>query len=35
MKNAGVRYTIKQKESFNEAQIKAMIREEILKTIKK
>ena len=35
MKNAGVRYTIKQKESFNEAKIKAIIREEILKTLKK
>ena len=35
MKNAGVRYTIKQKESFNEAKIKAIIREEILKNIKK
>ena len=35
MKNAGVRYTIKQKESFNEAHIKAIIREEILKTLKK
>ena len=35
MKNAGVRYTIKQKESFSEAQIKAIIKEEILKAIKK
>jgi hypothetical protein len=35
MKNAGIRYTIKQKESFSEAQIKAIIKEEILKAIKK
>jgi hypothetical protein len=35
MKNAGVRYTIKQKESFSEAQVKAIIKEEILKAIKK
>ena len=35
MKNAGVRYTIKQKESFIEAQIKAIIKEEILKALKK
>ena len=35
MKNAGVRYTIKQKESFSEAQIKAIIKEEILKALKK
>jgi hypothetical protein len=35
MKNAGVRHTVKQKESFNEAALKAMIKEEILKVIKK
>ena len=35
MDNAGINYTIKQKESFNEAKIKAIIREEILKTLKK
>lgn len=35
MKNAGVRHTMKQKESFSEAKIKAIIREEILKTLKK
>ena len=35
MDNAGINYTIKQKESFKEAQIKAMIREEILRAIKK
>ena len=35
MDNAGINYTIKQKVSFKEAQIKAMIREEILRTIKK
>ena len=34
MKNAGVRYTIKQKESFNEAKIKAIIREEIRNILK-
>ena len=33
--NAGINYTIKQKESFKESQIKAMIREEILRAIKK
>jgi hypothetical protein len=35
MDNAGINYTIKQKESFKESQIKAIIREEILKAIKK
>jgi hypothetical protein len=35
MDNAGINYTIKQKESFKESQIKAMIREEILRAIKK
>jgi hypothetical protein len=35
MKNAGVRHTMKQKESFNEAKLKAIIKEEILKAIKK
>ena len=35
MDNAGINYTIKQKESFKESQIKAIIREEILKTLKK
>jgi hypothetical protein len=35
MDNAGINYTIKQKESFKEAQIKAIIREEILRAIKK
>jgi len=35
MKNAGVRHTVKQKESFNEAALKAMIKEEILKVVKK
>ena len=35
MDNAGVNYTIKQKESFKESQIKAMIKEEILKVLKK
>ena len=35
MDNAGINYTIKQKVSFKEAQIKAMIREEILRAIKK
>ncbi len=35
MKNAGVRHTMKQKESFNEAKIKAIIKEEILKALKK
>ena len=33
--NAGINYTIKQKESFKESQIKAIIREEILRAIKK
>ncbi len=33
--NGGIRYTIKQKESFKESQIKAIIREEILRAIKK
>lgn len=33
--NARVKYTIKQKESFNEAQLKAMIKEEILRQTKK
>lgn len=33
--NAGVRYSIKQKESFSEAQLKAMIKEEILRQTKK
>jgi hypothetical protein len=35
MDNAGINYTIKQKESFKESQIKAIIREEILRAIKK
>ena len=35
MDNAGINYTIKQKESFKESQIKAIIKEEILKMIKK
>jgi len=35
MDNAGVNYTIKQKESFKESQIKAMIKEEILRILKK
>ena len=35
MQNAGVRHTVKQKESFNEAKLKAIIKEEILKAIKK
>jgi hypothetical protein len=35
MKNAGVRHTMKQKESFSEAKLKAIIKEEILKAIKK
>ena len=35
MKNAGVRHTMKQKESFNEAKLKAIIKEEILKVLKK
>lgn len=35
MQNAGVRHTLKQKESFNEAKLKAMIKEEILKQTRK
>jgi hypothetical protein len=35
MDNAGINYTIKQKESFKESEIKAMIKEEILKMLKK
>ena len=35
MDNAGINYTIKQKESFKESQIKAIIKEEILKMLKK
>jgi len=35
MDNAGVNYTIKQKESFKESEIKAMIKEEILRALKK
>ena len=35
MQNAGVRHTLRQKESFNEAKLKAMIKEEILKVLKK
>ena len=34
MDNAGINYTIKQKESFKESQIKAMIREEIRNVLK-
>jgi hypothetical protein len=35
LKNAGINYDIKQKESFSEAQLKAIIKEEILKALKK